>query len=148
MKLIMNPTLQFLKVLTVVFFLGALANIYFICKPSKYNTPDFNPASGWDWCVFAFNFVFIVYFLLILKNLPNIYARTFWLALLAIFTSGFAEKYFIRFSSNASQLFSALGCCSICVISILFLYLHRKYGFNLFAGLSFRLIKTIQPKLP
>ena len=148
MNLIKNPTRLFLKVLTAVFFFGTFANIYFICKPAKYNPTDFNPVSEWDWCVFVFNFLFIAYFFLILKNLPNIYARIYWLALLAIFTSGFAEKYFIRFSSNASQLFSALGCCSICLISILFLYLQRKYGFSLFDGLSYRIIKTIRTKKP
>ncbi len=148
MKSVKNPTPRFLVVLTVVFFFGTLANAYFIFHPVKYNPHKFNSASVWDWCVFIFNSFFILYFYLILKNVPNIFARIYWLALLAIFVSGFLEKYFIRFSSSASQLFSTLGCAAICVISIMFLYLHYKYRFNLFAGLSYRLKKTMRQKIP
>lgn len=143
MKFVKTPTRLFLVVLTVVFFFGTLANTYFIFKPLKYSPPGFNPGSVRDWGVFVLNFLFILYFYVILKNVPNIYARIYWLALLAIFTSGFLEKYFIRFSSTASQLFSAVGSAVICLISLMFLNLHKKYRFNLFAGLSYRFKKTI-----
>jgi hypothetical protein len=141
MKLLKNATPWFLIVLTAVFLFGTMANTYFLFRPSRYTPPCFNPHSVWDWCFFMFNALFIFYFYVILNNMPNIYARIYWLALLAIYISGFVEKYFIRFSSSASQLFSAVGCAVICGISIMFLYLHRKYRFNLFSGLTYRLKK-------
>lgn len=131
-------------VLAIVFFFGALANAYFLFRPTKYTPRYFDPRSVGDWCVFVFNALFIIYFYFILKRVPNIFARIYWLALLAVFAFGFLEKYFIRFSAMASQLFSTIGCAVICALSVMFLYLHRTYRFNLFAGLTFRLKKNLR----
>jgi hypothetical protein len=146
MKSVLNATRMFLGVLTVVFFLGAAANTYLVFKPSRYTPAGFDPASVSHWFVFIFNVLFILGFYAILKNVPNTFARIYWFALLALFASGFIEKYFIRFSAAASQLFSALGCTAICLISIMFLYLHRKYRFDLFAGFTLHFKKKLQVK--
>ena len=147
MRIFTNPTRQFLLGFATVFLLGAGANFYFVCKPSSHVSPEFNPTLVWDWAVLIVNTAFILYFYLILKNARSPYARTYWLTLLGIFAAGYAEKYFLRLSSDAEQLFSAICCCLICAVSILFLQLYQKRRFSLFDGLTYRLNKPVKAGL-
>lgn len=139
MKSAEAATRRFLTVMAVVFCFGTLANAWLLFRPVPQAPDFFNFRSAGDWAVLLVNALFMVIFYFILKRAASIYARIYWLALLAVFASGFLEKYVIRFSGPAGQLFSTVACAVICLLSLMFLRLHRDYRFNLFAGLTYRL---------
>jgi hypothetical protein len=114
---------------------GTILNVYFIFNPTNYQPDSFNPSSFWDWQFIITSVIIKVFGLVVLylffRKSPNNYGKYMSLIFLTYLAYG-GLKDILNCSSN---LLSAIECGLLFLTMLVFLYLYRKYKFDLFDGL-------------
>jgi hypothetical protein len=132
-----NPTFVFLIVLVLGFLIGTIANIYFLFIPSSYVPSEFDLYSLWDWSHILLQALVVFCFLFAAQKVKEKYAKIFWLFLSIVILFGIVKEYIIiRGTRELSQMISALESIIIFLVLLMFLFLHHKDKFDLFAGLK------------
>jgi hypothetical protein len=131
-----NSTFGILVIFALAFLLGTIANIYFIFNPSNYVPPEFNPYSFWDLSLLFTSVFVLIALLFTAQKVKNIYAKIFWLFVSGIFLLGSMKQYLFEGKYVASQTISALVSGIVLLIILIFLFLYRKYKFDILEGLK------------